>query len=360
MLSILVTETAINEVGKHNLFNNIFYKLKTNNIEFKILTFKSKEEKKVYSHRVLKPDVIVTKISSFLLLNNIFLFYKLIRLKPDHLIIGGYGYTQSWVSLFYVSLFGAKTTLWTGASERSSLSKNIFYFYIKSFFIKYFDNAIVYGTKAFFYLRKLGFKKKIILTKNISDIEFFKKRNIKKNKYSKKPTFIYCGRLVKHKGIEYLLKTFQRFDKSKYKLIIVGDGPLKTIVNSKINSRKVNATYLGQLNQYDLAEILNKTDYFISPSFNDPFSRILSEAIASGCFCISSIYDDASLDLIKTNNGITYDPQKKNALFNILSNIFNNPKILRLNRKSYKIINYNTNRYSSEYSSLIIELLNET
>ena len=136
MLSILVTETAINEVGKHNLFNNIFYKLKTNNIEFKILTFKSKEEKKVYSHRVLKPDVIVTKISSFLLLNNIFLFYKLIRLKPDHLIIGGYGYTQSWVSLFYVSLFGAKTTLWTGASETSSLTKNIFYFYIKSFFKK--------------------------------------------------------------------------------------------------------------------------------------------------------------------------------------------------------------------------------
>ena len=60
------------------------------------------------------------------------------------------------------------------------------------------------------------------------------------------------------------------------------------------------------------------------------------------------------------SNGIKYDPQKKNALFNIISNIFNNPKILRLNRKSYKIINYNTNRYSSEYSSLIIELLNDT
>ena len=86
----------------------------------------------------------------------------------------------------------------------------------------------------------------------------------------------------------------------------------------------------------------------------------MSEAIASGCFCISSIYDDASLDLIKMSNGIKYDPQKKNALFNIISNIFNNPKILRLNRKSYKIINYNTNRYSSEYSSLIIELLNDT
>ena len=31
MLSILITETAINEVGKHNLFNNVFYKLEKNN-----------------------------------------------------------------------------------------------------------------------------------------------------------------------------------------------------------------------------------------------------------------------------------------------------------------------------------------
>lgn len=360
MLSILVTETAINEIGKHNLFNNIFYKLKNNKIEFKILTFNSKEAEKVHSHRTLKPEVIITKISSFLILNNFFLFYKLVRLKPDHLIIGGYGYIQSWVSLIYVLLFGAKATLWTGASAESTLNKNIFYFFMKSLFIKKFDNAIVYGTKAFFYLKKLGFKKKILLAKNISDIEFFNKMHHKKTSYSTKPIFIYCGRLVKHKGIEYLLETFQRFDNNKYELLIAGDGPLKTIVNSKINSRKINASYLGQLNQNNLAKVLKKADYFISPSFNDPFSRILSEAIASGCFCISSIYDDASSDLIKMSNGITYDPQKKNALFNILSNIFNNPKILRLNRKSYKIINYNTNRYSSEYSSLIIELLNET
>ena len=205
----------------------------------------------------------------------------------------------------------------------------------------------------------MDLKKKIILTKNISDVEFFKKKNIKKNKYSEKPSFIYCARLVKHKGIEFLLNTFQKFDKSKYKLIIVGDGPLKNFVISKINSRKVNATYLGQINQYNLAKILNKTDYFISSSFNDPFSRILSEAIASSCFCISSIYDDASLDLIKINNGITYNPKKQNSLFNILSNIFNNTNIVNLNRKTYKVINYNTDKYSDIYSSLIIEALND-
>ena len=51
MLSILITETAINEVGKHHLFNKLQVNLNCKNIEFKILTFKSKESQKKYSFR---------------------------------------------------------------------------------------------------------------------------------------------------------------------------------------------------------------------------------------------------------------------------------------------------------------------
>lgn len=358
MLSILVTESARNEVGKHHLFNNVFYKLKKHKIRFKILTFKLDEKKKIFSFRGLKPEVITTKVSFSQFINNIFLLYNLIKLNPDHLIIGGYGFIQNWVSLIYALTFRKKITIWTGASETSSLNKGFFYFYIKSFFIKKFDNAIVYGTRSKIYLKKLGFKNKIILTKNISDIEFFGKKNFIKSHKNKKPSFIYCGRLVKHKGIEYLLKTFERFDKNKYQLTIVGDGPLRSFVKSKISSRKVNAYFLGQLEQDDLACELKKNNYFISPSLNDPFSRILSEAIVSGCFCISSIYDDASFDLINSSNGIIFDPKKDNALFNVLSNIFNNQSVFEFNKKSYKQLNYDTNKYSTEYTLAIVEALN--
>ena len=74
----------------------------------------------------------------------------------------------------------------------------------------------------------------------------------------------------------------------------------------------------------------------MSATFNDPFSRTLSEAISSGCYCISSKYDDASHDLITNNTGIIYD-QENNSLFNILTKILNNKNSYQLKKISLKI-----------------------
>ena len=46
MLSVLITETAINEVGKHHLFNQVKKKLAEKKIDFKILTFSQPRMKK--------------------------------------------------------------------------------------------------------------------------------------------------------------------------------------------------------------------------------------------------------------------------------------------------------------------------
>lgn len=71
--------------------------------------------------------------------------------------------------------------------------------------------------------------------------------------------------------------------------------------------------YLGFLNREGLAKRMVKADIYISPSLNDPFSRTLSEAIACGCFVLSSIYDDASYDLVEPKvNALLFDPLNKN------------------------------------------------
>ena len=215
-------------------------------------------------------------------------------------------------NLFY--FFNKKKTIWTGASESTTLNKNFILDNLKSFFVKRFNNSIVYGTRAKKYLIKLGFKRKIFLCKNISDIEFFSKKNLsrdinlKKNKG--KINFIFCARLVEHKGIDYLINTFQKIEKKKYFLTIVGEGPLKKKIIEKVRSKKINAKYINKLNQFELANQFKKSDVFISTTLNDPFTRTLSEAISSGCYCISSIYDDASFDLITKQNGVIYDPKK--------------------------------------------------
>ena len=362
MLSVLVTETVINEVGKHNLFNQLRNRLHEKKIDFKIITFKSLEKNKVYSYRGLKVQVIKTKKYKLKILNLLTIFFALIKLKPDHVTIGGYGYMQNWIALFYALVFKKKRTLWTGASIISSLNYNYSFFFLKSIFIKQFDNAIVYGNQSKKFLIRLGFKKKIFLTYNISDVEFFsKKKKYLKDKKFKIPRFIFCARLVKHKGIEYLLKTFEMLDKNKYHLTIVGDGPLKKLIIPRIISRKINGRYLGKIPQNKLSQVFNKSDYYISTTYNDPFSRVLSEAISSGCYSISSKFDDASYDLIKRNNGIVYDPSKRMSLFNIINKIINDQKLksIQLTKNKIKLNNFNTNKYSNIYSNSIIELLHE-
>ena len=358
MLSILITETAINEVGKHHLFNKLQVNLNCKNIEFKILTFKSKESQKKYSFRKLKTEVICLKNYNYIILNLIFIFYKLIRLNPDHLVIGGYGYPHTWIALLYALIFRKKRTLWTGASNDSTLNKNYFFKLLKKVFVKRFNNSIVYGSKSKKYLKELGFKKKIFLTYNISDVEYFliKKKTIYNRK--KIPNFVFCARLVKHKGVEYLIQNFEKLDKSKYHLTIIGDGQLKNFVISKIRSAKINADYLGNISQKKLSQVFQVSDYFISATFNDPFSRTLSEAISSGCYCISSKYDDASHDLITNNTGIIYDPRRNNSLFNILTKILNNKNSYQLKKNFFKKLNFDTDKYSKIYCDAILEALN--
>ena len=363
MLSVFVTETAVNEVGKHNLFNNIKIQLAEKKVDFKIITFKSTENEKIYSNRNLNVDVIKAKQFNFEILNYIYLFLKLLRMKPNHIIIGGYGYLQNWIALFYAVIFNKKRTIWTGASETSSLNKNFILNLLKSYFVKRFDNSIVYGKKAKNYLEKLGFKKKIFLTKNISDVEYFSKKKlpqflINKKKYNKL-SFIFCARLVKHKGIDYLLNSFQKINKKKYFLTIVGDGPLKENVLKKIRQKKINAKYIQKLNQKDLSNKFYTSDIFISTTFNDPFTRTLSEAISARCYCVSSIYDDASFDLISNNCGILYDPKKNNALFNIINRLIEKPHLIKKNLINVKLKNFNTKIYSSIFSNCILSILDE-
>ena len=97
-------------------------------------------------------------------------------MRPNHLVIGGYGYTQNWIVLIYSIFFNKKKTIWTGASESTTLNKNFILDNLKSFFVKRFDNSIVYGTKQKRYLIKLDSKEKYFCVKIFLILNFSQKK----------------------------------------------------------------------------------------------------------------------------------------------------------------------------------------
>lgn len=77
--------------------------------------------------------------------------------------------------------------------------------------------------------------------------------------------FLFVGSLVKHKGIEILMKAWNQVDEDKVKLNIVGDGDLRAEVEEWAKNKK-SVQVLGRLEGNELENIYKQSDVLIMPS----------------------------------------------------------------------------------------------
>jgi len=136
------------------------------------------------------------------------------------------------------------------------------------------------------FLRHLGVKEtaKITVINDGVDAELFCRRetNLRKSLNLGKAVIItFVGRLIPAKGVQDVLSIFPDI-KEKYgrvKLLIVGDGYYKQELQKLVKEEdKEDILFLGQKNSQEVAEILNITDIFVSPSYLDSSPYSLFEA----------------------------------------------------------------------------------
>lgn len=105
------------------------------------------------------------------------------------------------------------------------------------------------------------------------DLETFKPGD-RDRLQTRKPIFVYVGRVAVEKNIEAFLAL--DLPGSKW---VCGDGPAAASLTAKYP--EVN--WLGVLNQQELARVYNAADAFVFPSKTDTFGLVLLEAMACGC-----------------------------------------------------------------------------
>lgn len=97
--------------------------------------------------------------------------------------------------------------------------------------------------------------------------------------------FLYVGRLSEEKGVESLLSAFKD---GKHELKIIGDGPLKPIVNEFTVSNS-NVSYLGFQNKEFIISEMSKCSALLVPSIcYEQFGLIIIEALSCGTPVIAS------------------------------------------------------------------------
>ena len=173
-----------------------------------------------------------------------------------------------------------------------------------------FDKVIVFSLLQRDILEKLGISKnrQVIIPNGVDHniwkpALFFNKKYLSiKEKLGNYRIFLYMGRIVNEKNIEALLKAWSQLKKNDCKLLIVGDGPMKPILENNFSYKKNDdLIWWGEESDIDKrVAIMQIAEAFFLPSLVEGLSLSLLEAMSTGTACIAT---DAGADGEVLENG---------------------------------------------------------
>ena len=158
--------------------------------------------------------------------------------------------------------------------------------------------------------------------------------------HNEKPVILFCGYLIKLKGVDLLLKALSLV-KNEYRLDIIGSGGEEETLRvfSKELGVEDNINFLGYKSRDEIAIFYKNADIFVFPGLNDAFGLVLVEAIVSGLPVISSIYAGGAKDtVIEGENGFIVDPEDVESLTKKIDLLLSDKKLRGdMGKKSFEL-----------------------
>ncbi len=125
-------------------------------------------------------------------------------------------------------------------------------------------------------LRKIVEKKISVITNGVT---------LQPVKTAKANTIVYVGRLIKTKGVQYLILAMRECPNEK--LLIVGDGPemrnLKRVAN-----KMDNVDFVGQVHPEEAQHYIQRSKLLVLPSLSEGSPNVILEAMAGGTPAIAT------------------------------------------------------------------------
>lgn len=131
--------------------------------------------------------------------------------------------------------------------------------------------------------------------------------------FEHKKVFLFVGRLVKIKNVQYLIESFIRLNNSNTLLVIVGEGEEEQQLK-ELSKGKDNILFTGRLSGDELFSWYNVADVFVLPSTMEPYGAVTNEALLAGCYAIVSCYAGSQCLITEGINGFVIDPYQQDSL----------------------------------------------
>ena len=186
--------------------------------------------------------------------------------------------------------------------------------FIKRVFFNRFSVALTSGFLQSQVFKSLDFTGVILETKGVG---IFNKSNPRNKPKIINPNgefrYLYVGRLIAIKNLEFLIRIFNRNEKQ---LTIVGTGEL----NEKLKTlAKSNIAFAGFIENKDLALVYNSHDVFILPSISEPWGLVVEEALYFGLPVLVSDAVGCKDNMVSLHNtGLVFNPLNEKSLDDVI------------------------------------------
>jgi glycosyltransferase involved in cell wall biosynthesis len=126
---------------------------------------------------------------------------------------------------------------------------------------------------------------------------------------------LYVGRLVRHKGVEYLLEAARSIPGAHF--LIVGDGPSRSALEGYARRLgSTNVRFSGRVSQTDLPSLYALADLLILPSISrlEAFGTVALEAMACGRAVVLSDIPGVREVITDGQEGLLFEPMNSEDL----------------------------------------------
>ena len=238
--------------------------------------------------------------------NALKLLIKCYKFEPDVIYLNSrleyVAGTRDFITILLLKLFYPKKVKFLLKSHGSDLEvlltkRTIYSKIIIPFLIKNISGWLFLSTEEIEWIksRQLIKKEKLFLVKNIVRIEKFKRENDFKSILGIPKDYkvlLYVGRLIKEKGIHYVVEAFAKI-KHQFKtiLIIVGDGEEFQSIKEKIVQSELekNIILTGWVDEKTAAYYTSNSDILIFPTFYpEGFPMVVFNSLAAGLSIITT------------------------------------------------------------------------